>query len=172
VYKIGITINIEQKIKDLNNYYQCCGKIIIIFCARIEFNFVEKLIHTKLKIYNYNKKHDLIDPLKSKPTELYKISSELYDEFNNLLLAHSTEYFESNYYVINDNNTENICVTNNELSIITNHYITYHKINNSTLSNQELKKKFITDEYNPHILLDKNIAERIFWINLLIGKNI
>lgn len=106
VYRIGHTKNLYQGIKQIDNKYNCRGKIIIIACGEVHSSNLEKKIHGELNEYKIKKK-------------LYNINNVLYDNFINLLKKYSySDIFESDNYVLDDNNDEylmsDIIVENND----------------------------------------------------------
>jgi hypothetical protein len=159
LYKIGYTTDIESRLRSINHQYNSCGRIILIFCGEIISSVIERKIHKNLEIYKYN--HIICG---KKAREIYHINSQLYDDFNNTLLEFSNNYFESSFYVINDNNTEELCVTNRELENIKKDYTIYCEKYNLNID----QSIFIQNNINPHIVLNKNIIEKFFWVNFLI----
>lgn len=98
VYKAGTTKNLKRRLIQLNSYFDSCGKIILIFVAIINSDNVEKSFHSILQKYRC-KKH--------KNKEIYNINSIFYDKFLELLTSiQQTDYFESQYYIIDDLNYE------------------------------------------------------------------
>jgi hypothetical protein len=105
VYKIGTTTNIKRRFKEINYEYDCCGRIIIVACGIVSSNTFEKEIHNNLKMYRVN---NITNPIKSNKKELYQINNDLYDKFIDLLKIYSNNIFESNDYVIDNNNIEHL----------------------------------------------------------------
>ena len=136
-YKIGYTTNISQRLIDLNNYYECYWRIIIIVCINVDNIKIEKQIHNELSI-NY-KKIIINNPIKSKSNELYDISLLLYNDFIIFIEKKiNIKYFESNNYLY-ENNIE--------------------KIYDEEMDNIKL----LEDEDN-YIYLDQNINENKYWL--------
>ena len=106
VYKIGTTKNIKRRIRELNYEYDCYGRIIIVAVGQICSTAIEKKFHNKLKEYRIN---NITNPIKSNKKELYNINNKLYDNFIDLFKIYSDNYlFESEYYVLDDDNMEHI----------------------------------------------------------------
>lgn len=110
VYRIGNTRNLYKGIKQIDNKYNCRGKIIIIACGEVHSSNLEKKIHCELDEYKIEKK-------------LYNINNVLYDNFICLLKKYSySDIFESDNYILENNNDEylmsDIIVENNDNYIL------------------------------------------------------
>lgn len=93
VYRIGNTKNL-QRIKQIDNKYNCRGRIIIIACGEVHSSNLEKEFHNELYEYKIEKK-------------LYNINNVLYERFICFLKKYSySDIFESDNYVLDDNNDE------------------------------------------------------------------
>jgi len=106
MYKIGKTIDIEERMCSLMDEFNFCdGEIILLFYGKPKNILSETHIHQVLRQkYEYG---GLKDKFGRKSNEVYNISSDLYDEIA-LLFSELTNdnYFESQRYIINDNNVE------------------------------------------------------------------
>jgi hypothetical protein len=135
-YKVGYTTNLSQRLIDLNNYYECYWRIIIIVCINVDNIKIEKQIHNELSI-NYEK-IIINNPIKCKSNELYNISLQFYNDFIIFIEKINIKYFESNNYLY-ENNIE--------------------KIYDEEMNNIKL----LEDEDN-YIYLDQNINENKYWL--------
>lgn len=142
-YKLGTTKNLRNRIKELNNYYDCCGKIILVFCVNITNTNIEKKFHKILSKYR-NTNNNITNPLKSKSRELYNISSNFYDKLLNLINELSDNFFESEDYILDSDNCEHYRLDKEG--------IVFFQKNNIKCDN------------TGHIILDYNNLERLFWI--------
>lgn len=100
-YKVGFTDNVKKRIKDLENEYNCVGRIVPVFLCRCEAKTSEQLLHDIL----HNYKEDDVITNNVKHDELYKISLESYNRIKEgmiMLKVDDNEYI-SNRYNINDN---------------------------------------------------------------------
>ena len=138
VYKLGTTKNLKQRIISINNNYNCCGKIILIFCVEINNTTIEQKFHKSLSPFKNN---NIINPLKCKPREMYNITSIFYDKLKDEIEKLSNNFFESEYYVLDNNNIE--------------HY---------RLERHGIKNIKCPIDINGHIILDQHKTERLFWI--------
>jgi hypothetical protein len=107
VYKIGSTTNIEKRMKQLNTYFDSCGRIIILFCAKINSVFCETYAHKILSDYRIN--DNIQNNIKSQSREIYDINNNVYDYFLNYIKTISqNNFFETSDYTIDDRNKETI----------------------------------------------------------------
>jgi hypothetical protein len=122
VIKIGKTLDIKKRINSLMDEFNCCdGEIILLFFGKSNYIQAESHIHQLLK--QKYKCGGIKDHHGRKSYEVYDISSNLYDDIT-LLFSQVTRnnYFESQNYIINDNNIEHY--------ILSNHIIDYFVTSN------------------------------------------
>lgn len=145
VYKIGYTDgDLYTRLIGLNSEFGCKGKIILLFYGKTSYLKAEHEIHEKLK-EQWPTCKNLNNPIKSKSRECYHISSELYDKVHSLFEEQTGgNFFESNYYVINDANKEYYSLSSDMIDYFHDDDIDY-----------------INDE--PHIMLDCDIYEKKLW---------
>jgi hypothetical protein len=97
-FKIGSTENLEQRIKQLNTQYDCCGRIIIVAAATIYSLADEMFVHNELadeRLENTNER------------ELYNLNYDVYSRFMDLLdRLPENVVFKSFDYVLEDDGTE------------------------------------------------------------------
>lgn len=147
VYKLGRTTNIINRISQINTNFDCCGKIILILLVEIDNEFVELNINEILKNHKINK--SMINPIKPKSKEIFKISRKFYDLLFDILDDNYPNYFESQIYVIEEDNSEHIMYNINNISFF-NKYVEY----------------FTYDEF---IDLSNKYLETIYWINMRLN---
>jgi len=96
-YKIGYSNNFSKGLDPIN--YECDSnyRIIILACANIDNIQIEKNIQKKMR--ESHKKVIIGNPIKRKPTKLYKITYEVYNDFINILKDMNLKYFQSNNYL-------------------------------------------------------------------------
>ena len=144
VFKIGYTNgDLDKRLIQLNHEFKSDGKIILLFYGKTTNVNAEHYIHQKLKEYVICE--NLNNPVKPQSREIYHISAELYDKFYSLLEEQTIgNFFESNYYIINDNNKEYYLLTSNIIDYFYDNDIDY--IDNK-----------------PYIMLDCDIYEKKLW---------
>ena len=98
-----------ERIYSLNISLECERRIKLLFFGFVSNINSEKEIHSQLNIFSCN---DIItNPLKSKPKELYHISSAFYDMLKYYFSFHTNNiFFESQKYKILDNSDEYIMI--------------------------------------------------------------
>jgi hypothetical protein len=108
VFKAGFTTNLTERIKSLNAQFDSCGRIIILFAAKINGKYQEDDAHKKLLEYKINE--NIQNENKPQSREIYYINVAVYDLFleyiKKITDKRKKTYFESNYYVITDENIE------------------------------------------------------------------
>ena len=97
VYKIGYSCNFGERITQINNDYDSNYRIIILACANIDNIQIEKDIQKKMR--ESHKKVIIGNPIKRKPTKLYNITFEVFNDFINILKDMNLKYFQSNNYL-------------------------------------------------------------------------
>ena len=98
VYKIGYSCNFGERITQINNDYDSNYRIIILACANIDNIQIEKDIQKKMR--ESHKKVIIGNPIKRKPTKLYNITFEVFNDFINILKDMNLKYFQSNNYLL------------------------------------------------------------------------
>ena len=97
VYKIGYSNNFSKGFDSINNDYDSNYRIIILACANIDNIQIEKDIQKKMR--ESHKKVIIGNPIKRKPTKLYNITFEVFNDFINILKDMNLKYFQSNNYL-------------------------------------------------------------------------
>ena len=111
-YKVGTTMNLSQRIAQLNNQYNCHYRIIVLYAGILNNgNIIE------LQIHNNMYQHKAY-PNRNNFREIYRRSYQFYDEFIDYMRAQLGEFngnihWINNNYRIDDNNLE-ILTENNQ----------------------------------------------------------
>lgn len=87
VYKVGSTENLTQRVKQLNNTYDSCGRIIIVAAGIVSSLYDESLMHQKLDSYRLDDSFQLFH----NDREIYELNYDVYDMFISMLYEHLEE---------------------------------------------------------------------------------
>ena len=147
VFKIGYCSNFDKRLSKINYSCNCNYRIIIIACANIDNEQIEQNIHKQMR-----KKHKNVivgNPIKSKPTELYSTTYEVYNDFIHILENMNLDYFKSdNYLLSKDNKIEN-----------------FKDINYKDIT------LILKNDKNKYIYLDQGPNEQKYWLHKYIKIN-
>lgn len=106
-YKVGSSENFAQRVRQLNNTYDCCGRIIVVAAAIIYSLENELQMHKELKSYLLEESVQAFH----KDRELYELNYDVYEIFttkiNNFV---ESIRFVSEDYMFEDDGTERMYV--------------------------------------------------------------
>jgi hypothetical protein len=144
-YKIGFSTDFGKRLSQINSTSKCYYRIIILACANIDNKQIEQNIHKQMR-----KKHKNViigNPIKSKPTELYNTSYEVYNDFIHILEKMNLDFFKSdNYLLSKEDKLEK-----------------FKDINYPT--------HIVKHDKNKYIYLDKGLNEQKYWLHKYIKFN-
>jgi len=105
--------DIIKRLYELNSYYKCKNRMNLLFFGYVNNINAEKDIHTKLKKYRI--KQTFGNSITPKSREIYTISNNFYDDLSDLFQFHTdNNFFESQNYIIDENNNELIKIYDDE----------------------------------------------------------
>lgn len=120
-FKIGYTSNLKNRLIELNDYYDCNWRIIIIICANINDINIEKNIHDLIS--QKHKKLVIGNPIKKLPRELYNTTFELYNDLVEILEKMKLTFFETKNYLYEDTSKIEKIYDDNYLLIDEDNYV-------------------------------------------------
>jgi len=113
-YKVGSSENFAQRVRQLNNTYDCCGRIIVVAAAIIYSLKDEKQMHEELESYLLEESVQAFH----KDRELYELNYDVYDIFTTKINDFAEPIrFVSEDYSIDFNNTETMYVEDDDTDL-------------------------------------------------------
>jgi hypothetical protein len=106
-YKVGSSEDFAKRVRQLNNTYDSCGRIIVVAAGIISSLFDETLMHRALESYRIEESVQAFH----KDRELYELNYDVYEIFTTLLehLEESNRFVSENY-MFEDDGTERMYV--------------------------------------------------------------
>ena len=106
-YKVGSSEDFAKRVRQLNNTYDCCGRIIVVAAGIVSSLFDETRMHHTLESYRMEESVQAFH----KDRELYELNYDVYEIFTTLLenLEESNRFVSENY-MFEDDGTERMYV--------------------------------------------------------------
>lgn len=106
-YKVGSSENFAQRVRQLNNTYDCCGRIIVVAAAIIFSLEDERKMHEALESLRLEESVQAFH----KDRELYELNYDVYDIFTTKINDFAEPIrFVSEDYMFEDDGTERMYV--------------------------------------------------------------